>query len=128
VSSLVEAAAQIVAAHVKRNKLSADDLLVEISKVHAALKKLEAGGTAETGYPRALDRRPPHHLAKARAVSNAKVEVKRNVPAIANAVLNVPNAKTRAAMKEADEIVKAHRARFASGKDLFDDLEKNCRK
>ena len=39
--------------------------------------------------------------------------------------LKVPNARTRAAMKDADEIVKARRARFATAKELFDDLEKN---
>ena len=42
--------------------------------------------------------------------------------------LNAPNATTRAAMKEAEEITRAHRARFATAKDLFDDLEKNSRK
>ncbi|WPL13399.1 Antitoxin DinJ [Thiorhodovibrio litoralis] len=39
--------------------------------------------------------------------------------------LKVPNAETRAAMSEADAIAKAHRARFESAEDLFDDLEKN---
>ena len=39
--------------------------------------------------------------------------------------LKVPNAETRAALKEAQEIVQAHRARFESATDLFDDLEKN---
>jgi DNA-damage-inducible protein J len=42
--------------------------------------------------------------------------------------LKVPNAQTRTAMKEADDIVKAHQARFTTAKDLFDDLEKNSRK
>ena len=35
----------------------------------------------------------------------------------------VPNAETRAAMAEADEIVKAGRARFASAEDMFEALE-----
>ncbi|MDR0275128.1 MAG: type II toxin-antitoxin system RelB/DinJ family antitoxin [Burkholderiaceae bacterium] len=42
--------------------------------------------------------------------------------------LKVPNAQTRAAMAEADEIVRQHRARFANAGELFDDLEKNSRK
>jgi DNA-damage-inducible protein J len=42
--------------------------------------------------------------------------------------LKVPNAETRAAMAEADEIAAAHRARFASADDLFRDLEENSRK
>ena len=41
--------------------------------------------------------------------------------------LKVPNATTRAAMAEADEIIKARRARFATVDELFDDLEKNSR-
>ncbi len=39
--------------------------------------------------------------------------------------LKVPNAKTRAAMKEADMIAKTHSARFATAGKMFDDLEKN---
>lgn len=39
--------------------------------------------------------------------------------------LRVPNAMTRAAMHEADEIARAHAARFDSAADLVDDLEKN---
>lgn len=42
--------------------------------------------------------------------------------------LKAPNAETRAAMSEASEIVRAHRARFASAAEMFDDLEKNSRK
>ena len=42
--------------------------------------------------------------------------------------LRVPNAETRTAMAEADEIARAHRARFANADELFDDLEKNSRK
>jgi len=41
--------------------------------------------------------------------------------------LKVPNAQTRAAMAEADEIAHQRRARFASAAELFDDLEKNSR-
>jgi DNA-damage-inducible protein J len=39
--------------------------------------------------------------------------------------LKVPNAETRAAMVEADEIAKMHRARFDTAAALLDDLEKN---
>lgn len=42
--------------------------------------------------------------------------------------LKVPNAETRAAMAEADEIVRARRARFANADELFADLEKNSGK
>lgn len=42
--------------------------------------------------------------------------------------LKVPNAETRAAMAEADAMAGAHRARFATATELFDDLEKNSRK
>ena len=37
--------------------------------------------------------------------------------------LQVPNAETRAAMAEADAIVRTRRARFATADALFDDLE-----
>ena len=43
-------------------------------------------------------------------------------------LLKVPNAETRAAMTEADEIALARRARFATATELFDDLEKNSSK
>jgi DNA-damage-inducible protein J len=43
-------------------------------------------------------------------------------------MLKVPNVETRAAMTEADEIVRTRRARFATGIELFDDLEKNSGK
>ena len=39
--------------------------------------------------------------------------------------IKAPNAETRAAMVEADEIASTHRARFATAAELFDDLEKN---
>jgi DNA-damage-inducible protein J len=39
--------------------------------------------------------------------------------------LKVPNAETRAAMDEAEEIVRTHRSRFSSATELFHDLEKN---
>jgi DNA-damage-inducible protein J len=42
--------------------------------------------------------------------------------------LKVPNAETRAAMAEADDIVKTRRARFATANELFNDLEKNSGK
>ena len=37
--------------------------------------------------------------------------------------LKTPNAETRAAMAEADAIVKAGKARFATAEDMFDDLD-----
>ena len=43
-------------------------------------------------------------------------------------VLKVPNVETRAALAEAAEIARTHRARFGSATELFDDLEKNSRK
>ncbi len=39
--------------------------------------------------------------------------------------LKAPNAETRAAMAEADEITRTRRARFSTAAALFDDLEKN---
>jgi DNA-damage-inducible protein J len=39
--------------------------------------------------------------------------------------LKVPNAETRAAMEEADEIIRSGRARFSNADELFADLEKN---
>ena len=39
----------------------------------------------------------------------------------------VPNAETRAAMAEADEIVRAGRARFAWAEDMFAELEETAR-
>ncbi len=39
--------------------------------------------------------------------------------------LKAPNAETRAAMVEADEITRTRRARFGTAATLFDDLEKN---
>lgn len=39
--------------------------------------------------------------------------------------LRVPNAQTREAMAEAEELVSKQRMRFHSADELFDDLEKN---
>jgi len=39
--------------------------------------------------------------------------------------LKVPNALTRTAMAEAEDIAKARSARFVTADELFDDLEKN---
>ena len=39
--------------------------------------------------------------------------------------LKAPNAETRAAMAEADEIARTRRARFGTAAELCDDLEKN---
>lgn len=47
-TALIETAAQLVAAHATKTKMTTDELLLEIKKVHTALKKLEAGGTLET--------------------------------------------------------------------------------
>lgn len=43
-------------------------------------------------------------------------------------MLKAPNVETRAAMAEADEIARTHRARFETAAELFDDLEKNSGK
>ena len=42
--------------------------------------------------------------------------------------LKTPNAETRAAMDEADEIVRTHNIRFNNASELFNDLEKNSSK
>ncbi len=42
--------------------------------------------------------------------------------------LKVPNVKPRAAMAEADSIVRSRRRRFATAEELFADLEKNSGK
>ena len=42
--------------------------------------------------------------------------------------LKVPNGETRAAMAEADEIVRSRKARFLSADELFADLETNSGK
>ena len=39
--------------------------------------------------------------------------------------LKVPNAETRAAMAEAEDMARAHRVRFATADELFAHLEKN---
>ncbi len=39
--------------------------------------------------------------------------------------MTIPNARVRAGMAETEEMIKAHRARFSTAKELFDDLEKN---
>ncbi len=39
--------------------------------------------------------------------------------------IKAPNAETRAAMAEADEIARTRRARFDTAAELIDDLEKN---
>ena len=42
--------------------------------------------------------------------------------------LKVPNAETRAAMAEAEQMTRTRRARFATADELFADLEKKRRK
>jgi DNA-damage-inducible protein J len=39
--------------------------------------------------------------------------------------LRIPNAETRDAMAEAEEIIRARNARFGKASDIFDDLEKS---
>ena len=46
-ATLVEIAAQLVSSHASSTPMTSDELLAEISKVHAALKNLEAGQTVE---------------------------------------------------------------------------------
>ncbi|HJV36419.1 MucR family transcriptional regulator [Geomonas sp.] len=46
-ATLVEIAAQLVASHASSTPMTSDELLAEISKVHAALKNLEAGQAVE---------------------------------------------------------------------------------
>src|SRR5690349_716284 len=41
--SIIELAAQIVSSHASTSHLTSDELVLEIQKVHAALKALEAG-------------------------------------------------------------------------------------
>lgn len=41
--------------------------------------------------------------------------------------LKVPNAETRAAMEESRAMIRAHRTRFATAQELFNDLEKNSK-
>jgi predicted transcriptional regulator len=42
-ATLVEIAAELVASHAKSTPMTSDELIAEISKVHSALKRLEAG-------------------------------------------------------------------------------------
>lgn len=42
--------------------------------------------------------------------------------------LKVPNAETLAAMAEAEELIKAHRARYATAEELFAALEQESKK
>jgi DNA-damage-inducible protein J len=42
--------------------------------------------------------------------------------------VRVPNAETRAAMAEADAIIRNREARFATAQELFDDLENGSQK
>jgi DNA-damage-inducible protein J len=39
--------------------------------------------------------------------------------------IRVPNAETRKAMKETDEIMQSRRIRFHNAEEMFDELEKN---
>lgn len=50
-ATLVETASHLVASHVKCTPMSTDELLAEIGKVHAALKKLEVGEVVESHEP-----------------------------------------------------------------------------
>jgi len=42
--------------------------------------------------------------------------------------VRVPNAQTRAAMTEADEIIRTRRGRFANAQEMFDALDKEASK
>jgi len=46
-ATLVEIAAELVASHAKSTPMTSDELIAEISKVHTALKNLEAGQAVE---------------------------------------------------------------------------------
>jgi predicted transcriptional regulator len=46
-ATLIEMVAEIVSAHATTNKMSSDDLLAELQKVHLTLKALESGQSAE---------------------------------------------------------------------------------
>ena len=46
-ATLVEIAGQVVAAHAASSKLTTEELLLELGKVHAALKNMEAGHAVE---------------------------------------------------------------------------------
>jgi predicted transcriptional regulator len=46
-ATLVEIAGQLVAAHAATSKLTTDEMLLELGKVHAALKALESGQVVE---------------------------------------------------------------------------------
>lgn len=46
-ATLVEIAAQLVSSHASSTPMTSDELLAEISKVHSALKSLEAGQAVE---------------------------------------------------------------------------------
>ena len=48
-ATLVEIAGQLVAAHATSSKLTTEELILELSKVHAALQALESGQTVEGG-------------------------------------------------------------------------------
>jgi predicted transcriptional regulator len=48
-ATLVEIAGQLVAAHAASSKLTTEELILEISKVHAALQALESGQVVEVG-------------------------------------------------------------------------------
>ena len=48
-ATLVEIVAQLVAAHATSSKLTTEELILEIGKVHSALKALESGQVVESG-------------------------------------------------------------------------------
>jgi len=48
-ATLVEIAGQLVAAHATSTKLTTEELILDLSKVHAALQALESGQTVEGG-------------------------------------------------------------------------------
>ena len=60
-ATLVEIAAQLVAAHASNTAMTSDELIAEIAKVHASLKNLEAGQSVES----AVEEKPTISLKEA---------------------------------------------------------------
>ena len=60
-ATLVEIAAQLVAAHASNTPMTSDELIAEIAKVHTSLKNLEAGQSVES----AVEEKPTISLKEA---------------------------------------------------------------
>ena len=48
-SSIIEMAAEIVAAHASTTPMTSDELIAELQKIHSALQSLEAGKEGTPG-------------------------------------------------------------------------------